>query len=101
MWLTNETTVFGPSKEAGNHCFLSSLSFKPSRQNKMLALDIFMLPCWQVGGGDGGGDIGEKAAKPVTTVQACVTTFVRVTSLDIFMAIFASTNVFDKPPGHL
>ena len=72
----------------------------------MLAVNV---SCFQVlaGGGDGGGDIGEKAAKPVTTVQACVLTFVRVTPLDIFMetsekstAIFASTNTFDKSPGH-
>lgn len=67
------------------------------------------IKCWHLtfyasmlaGGGDGGGDIGEKAAKPATTVQACVSTFVRVTPLDIFTAIFASTNIFGKSPGHL
>ena len=40
------------------------------------------------GGGDGGGVAGEKTAKPVTTVQDCVSTFVSVTLMDIFRIFF-------------
>ena len=36
------------------------------------------------GGGDGGGVTGEKSAKPVTTVQDCVSTFSNLTPLDLF-----------------
>ena len=45
-------------------------------------LHVHDLTVAAAGGGDVGGDTDEKAAKPVTTVPDCTSTFVRITPLD-------------------
>ena len=46
-------------------------------------LPDFYIRKWRLGG-DGGGVTGEVAAKALTAVQDCISSFVSVTPLDIF-----------------
>ena len=60
----------------------------------MFTLYVYELTSIWGGKGDGGGVAGEKAEKPVTTVQDCVSTFVSMTSLDIFKETLGQLTVY-------
>ena len=53
------------------------------------------------GGGDGGKVSGEKPARPVTTVQDCVSVFVSVTPLASFLVCADKNSGFSTPSGNI
>ncbi|XP_036951218.1 forkhead box protein R1 isoform X1 [Acanthopagrus latus] len=67
-----------------NYCILIALALKSSHSGSLKVQQIYHFTRkWRLGG-DGGGVTGEVAAKALTAVQDCISSFVSVTPLDIF-----------------